>query len=377
MEGKPVVVPIDADILTNDDKKKALDAVNLIEEKRDGRIKLRTCANGSKQRQYSKEYESVASPTVGLESLMTALLIGAHEGRKFISFDVPGAFLQAEMAEDKLVLLKLRRQFVDMMCEINPEFKPHVRCETTKNGKKFKVLYMKVIRAIYGCIKAALQWYIIFTGTLKKLGYKLNPYDKCVANKVINGNQCTMAWHVNDAIASHDEQKVFDELGEQMKFRFGEMNITTGTKHSFLGMKINIDEENRTVEIEMKDQINKLIAKFEEDSGEDIKKKVSTPATHNLFKVEITTEELETKRSDIFHSTTASLLYIMKRARPDIETSVSYLMRRVSKSDNDDWLKLKRVLSFLHVTKDDTRKIGASSLTNIHGLTQHMLFMTT
>ena len=116
-----------------------------------------------------------------------------HEGRKFIPSDVPRAFLQAEMAEDKLVLLKLRRQFVDMMCEINPEFKPHVRYETTKNGKKIKVLYMKVIRAIYGCIEAALQWYIIFTGTLKKLGYKLNPYDKCVANKVINGNQCTMA----------------------------------------------------------------------------------------------------------------------------------------------------------------------------------------
>jgi hypothetical protein len=109
---------------------------------------------------------------------MTTLLIGAHEGRKFISFDVPGAFLQAEMAEDKLVLLKLKGEFVDMMCKINPEFKLHVRYETTRNGKQIKVLYMKVIRAIYGCIEAALQWYIMFTGTLKGLGYKLNPYNK-------------------------------------------------------------------------------------------------------------------------------------------------------------------------------------------------------
>mmetsp|Transcript_11002 Transcript_11002/g.16107 ORF Transcript_11002/g.16107 Transcript_11002/m.16107 type:complete len:120 (+) Transcript_11002:2299-2658(+) len=118
---------------------------------------------------------------------MTTLLIGAHEGQKFISFDVPGAFLQAEMAEDKLVLLKLKGQFVDMMCDINPEFKPHIRYEPTRNGKKIKVLHMKVIRVIYGCIEAVLQWYIMFTGTLKKLGYKLNPYDKCVANKIING----------------------------------------------------------------------------------------------------------------------------------------------------------------------------------------------
>ena len=31
MEGKPVVVPIDANILSEEDKRKALDAVNLIE----------------------------------------------------------------------------------------------------------------------------------------------------------------------------------------------------------------------------------------------------------------------------------------------------------------------------------------------------------
>eukprot|EP00957_Ditylum_brightwellii_P132411 10096948-Ditylum_brightwellii.AAC.1 len=84
---------------------------------------------------------------------MTTLLIGAHEGRKLISFDVPGAFLQAEMAENKLVLLKLKGKFMDMMCKINPEFKPHVQYETTRDG------------------------------TLKGLGYELNPYNKCVTNK--------------------------------------------------------------------------------------------------------------------------------------------------------------------------------------------------
>ena len=64
-------------------------------------------------------------------------------------------------------------------------------------------------------------------------------------------------------------------------------------------MNININKENRTVQIEMKDQTNKLIYKSEEASGDNIKIKVSTPATHNLFKVNITSEELEGKRSDI------------------------------------------------------------------------------
>lgn len=55
----------------------------------------------------------------------------------------------------------------------------------------------------------------------------------------------------------------------------------------------------------------------------------------------------------------------MKRARPDLETAVSFLMRRVSKSDLDDWDKLKRVLGFLKRTIDDKRRIGAKSLTEV------------
>ena len=42
---------------------------------------------------------------------------------------------------------------MDIMCNINPEHKKNVGYE---NGQK--VLYMLVLRAIYGCIESALQW---------------------------------------------------------------------------------------------------------------------------------------------------------------------------------------------------------------------------
>ena len=74
-------------------------------------------------------------------SLLMHLVIGAYEKRKFISFDVPGAFLQAKFDDDKMLLLKLRRDvIVDTMCEVNPEHKKNIRYE---NGKK--VLYKRVI----------------------------------------------------------------------------------------------------------------------------------------------------------------------------------------------------------------------------------------
>ena len=57
-----------------------------------------------------------------MEDLMAQLMIDAFEERAMAIFDVPGAYLNSETPEDKLVLLKLEAEFVDIMCEFNPEF---------------------------------------------------------------------------------------------------------------------------------------------------------------------------------------------------------------------------------------------------------------
>ena len=49
------------------------------------------------------------------------MVIAAYEGHKVIVLDIPGAYLQAELPGDKLLLLQLTGDFVDIMCDINPE----------------------------------------------------------------------------------------------------------------------------------------------------------------------------------------------------------------------------------------------------------------
>ena len=63
---------------------------------------------------------------------------------------------------------------------------------------------------------------------------------------------------------------------------------------------------------------------------------------------------------------TAKILYLVKRARPDIETLVSFLTMRVTKSDTDDWKKLNRGLTFVKNTIKDKRIIGAKKLTDLY-----------
>ena len=44
------------------------------------------------------------------------------------------------------------------------------------------------------------------------IGFKLKPYDPCVANKTINGKQLTLVWHVDDIKASHVEAEVVTRM---------------------------------------------------------------------------------------------------------------------------------------------------------------------
>ena len=127
---------------------------------------------------------------------------------------------------------------------------------------------------------------------------------------------------------SHVKSEVVTEVREAIKGHFGELEISRGDEHNLLGMKIVIDRKSRSVIISMRDQIEESIKVF----GEDVDDTVASPANKNLFTTyNAESDELGKDRSEIFHSVTAKLLFIMKRARPDIETTISYLMTRVSK----------------------------------------------
>ena len=77
-------------------------------------------------------------------------------------------------------------------------------------------------------------------------------------------------------------------------------------------------------------------------------------------------KESDEARGEIFHSITVKLLFIMKRARLDVETAVSYLITRVSKKHEKDWEKLNRFLGFMKGSIKDHRVIEVDSLHDLH-----------
>ena len=49
------------------------------------------------------------------------------------------------------------------------------------------VLYVKLKKALYGTLQASLLFWKNLTATLIDWGFEINPYDWCVASKMVNG----------------------------------------------------------------------------------------------------------------------------------------------------------------------------------------------
>jgi hypothetical protein len=63
----------------------------------------------------------------------------------------------------------------------------------------------------------------------------------------------------------------------------------------------------------------------------------ATPAADHMFRVDKDVEKLnEEKISDLFHHFTMKLLYLSKRARPDVQTAAAFLTTRVKAPDVDE-----------------------------------------
>ena len=86
---------------------------------------------------------------------------------------------------------------------------------------------------MYSTLKAPLLWYTLFADTLKRDGFELNPYDNCVANKVVDGKQFTICWYVDDIKLSHVSETEVTKMIDLLERKFDKLNITHRNSHSY------------------------------------------------------------------------------------------------------------------------------------------------
>jgi hypothetical protein len=326
--------------LSEEDRKKALSSLIFLKEKKNGTIKARSCANGSTQREHVAKDEA-AAPTVGLDSVFITSTIDAKESRKVVTIDIPGAFLHAD--NEDYVIMKMVGTLAELMVKTNPKmYRQYVILEKGKS-----VLYLRLQKALYGMMKSALLFYRKLVSELREMGFTINPYDPCVANKTVNGTQMTIRWHVDDLMISHVSQDEIMRVVQGIKDIYGEnLAETVGTVHDYLGMTFDYSFA-KEVRVNMWDYLRNVIKEF----PEEITGTCATPASDHLFKVREDGRKLSEELAEAFHHTVYQLLFAANRARRDIQTAVSFLTTRVKGPDEDDWGKLVRVLKYINGTR--------------------------
>lgn len=356
LDERGVIRPCMADSLTREEKHRALQYLMFLKKKRCGMIKGRGCADGRKQRLYKSKNETSA-PTVAIESLMLSCSIDALERRSVTTADIPGAFMQADM--DETVHMKIEGPLVDLLIQCDPD--KYKKYTTIHNGKT--IIYVMLEKALYGTLQAAYLFWKDFSGTLTSLGFILNPYDSCVANMEINGSQCTILWHVDDIKVSHIDEAVVDDIIDKLQAKYGKeapLVVNKGTKHDYLGMTLDYSEVGKC-KISMEDYILDIL----DDLPTEMAGFAVTPAAHHLFDVNEKAVPLNEEKSQFFHHNTAKLLFLSKRARPDIQTAVAFLTTRVTKPDQNDMVKLARVMKYLRGTPKLSLTLEANDMTVI------------
>ena len=148
------------------------------------------------------------------EAILLTSVIDAKQWREVITVDILGAFMQGE--QDETIHIKLEGTLAELLakCDLT-KYQPYLVIE---NGKP--VLYVELVKALYGTIRAALIFWHKFTKQITKWGFTVNPYDWCVANKLVCGSQPTITWHVDDLKISHVDKEVLEDLLKQLDGAF-------------------------------------------------------------------------------------------------------------------------------------------------------------
>jgi len=128
--------------------------------------------------------------------------------------DISEAFLHADM--DEIVHMVLEGEILELIVKLELEtYDKYV----WYNWKGKPMLYVQLKKALYGTLQAALLFWKLLSNICQEWGFKINDYDRCVANKTINSKQY-ITWHVNDLKILHVEKAAFNRILQKLNNKF-------------------------------------------------------------------------------------------------------------------------------------------------------------
>jgi hypothetical protein len=232
--------------------------------------------------------------------------------------------------------------------------KQPIGCE--QKGKEH--LVCKVNKGLYGLKQSAREWAKRLTDYLTKIGFEPLKADSNVFVKGDIRTGVTITVYVDDIKLIGSDRAANKQVIEQLSREFKVTNL--GDISYYLGMEIKRDRSKRTIKLNQRAYIEKILDKFGYSrTGRTVKTPMVTGQKLDAYDGIATAASIRD-----FAAQLGSIMYAMTITRPDIAFAVSTLAQHTKNPGPDHWQALKRIFLYLRSTMDYCIIFGGTDTDN-------------
>jgi hypothetical protein len=270
------------------------------------------------------DYNETFARTAMYKTERLALSLAARFGYELVQFDVPTAFLNADVEEE--VYMEMPKGF----------------------GKDGQVC--RLLKSLYGLKQAPRNWdKLCHTFITKTMGWKATVSDPSFYFKRSRTGRLMLIYRfVDDMQGQHHREDAaeFAESSGQLRERFNIKQMETSTW--MLGMRITRDRAARTITLDQSQYIQTALQRF----GLGQCKSAPTPEAVGARNEHGDPQLDKPADRQRFMEITGTLMYAAISSRPDIAHAVHYLASNTLAPTARHMLAAERVLRYLSGTKE-------------------------
>ena len=279
------------------------------------------------------DYFDTYAPVAQLTSIRTVLAFAAAEDLETGQIDMKGAYLNGELAENKVIYMKQPPGYA-------------------MSGSDGKPPVCRLQKALYGLKQSGHCWYQKLVEIMTKLKFLRSEVDSAVffQRDEVKKMLIIVLVHVDDCtIVGCPKQLIPKFKIEMSKF----VQITNlGELHWILGIEVRKIWEDKQILLSQRSYINSILRRY----GFDDAKPISTPMDTNVrlssAQSPSSTEEFAKMRNIPYHEAVGSLMYASLGTRLDITFAVQSISRFSTKPGIAHWEAVKQIFCYLKGTRD-------------------------
>jgi hypothetical protein len=298
------------------------------------RFKARLVVKGFHQRE-GIDFTEVFAPTAKYSAFRAFMGVTAVKDLELRHIDIKTAFLNGILEEE--VWMQQPEGYV--------QGGSHLAC--------------KLKRALYGLKQAPRAWYTRLHQELMSMGFSPSLADPGLYTACVDGNAVKLLIYVDDILVACSDSSIIDRFCKRLLSSFDGRDL--GDVSHFLGISIQRDRVNRTIQLSQARMVRDLLVKF---SMDEAKPRV-IPLSTSLRLSKDEGEPLDTAAHP-YSGLVGSLMYLAIGTRPDIAYAVSLLARFMSAPSAVHYQAAKGVLRYLAATVDYKLCFGGSDC-NLYG----------